>query len=180
MHEKLQWTCSKSILINHEITYDVVKKSSGVGGGGWRCKRTPKSFDLLKILATTLIIRVKIVPNVAWIQKTAPKVCRKTYEDLFWRSHQKRSWWSLWIKFVEKSCTKPFSGKFGKFGQKSFANPKMCQLLNLWWKGTSAAVAPLLKGQRDECPRHVSIFRRPCAYYLHALSLLVVGWDLSL
>ena len=26
-------------------------------------------------------------------------------------------------------------------------------------------VAPLLKRQWDECPRHASIFRRPCAHY---------------
>jgi len=41
-------------LINYEITYDAVMKSSGVGG-----------FDLLKIFATALKIRVKMVPNFA-------------------------------------------------------------------------------------------------------------------
>jgi len=76
MLEKLQWLCFKSILINYEITYDAVMKSSGVGG-----------FDLLKIFATALKIRVKMVPNFAWLQKTAPNVCSKTHEDLFWRSH---------------------------------------------------------------------------------------------
>jgi len=35
----------------------------------------------------------------------------------------------------------------------------------LLWKGTSAPVAPLLKGQRRKCSRHASILRRPCAYY---------------
>jgi len=44
-------------------------------------KRTPKSFDFMKIWETSLKIRVKM----------APKVCRKSHEDLFWRSHQKRS-----------------------------------------------------------------------------------------
>jgi len=28
--------------------------------------------------------------------------------------------------------------------------PNICLLLHLWWKGTSAAVAPLLKGQRGK------------------------------
>jgi len=41
-------------------------KSNGVGGGGaGGCKRTPKSFDLLKVWATSLKIRVKMAPNVA-------------------------------------------------------------------------------------------------------------------
>jgi len=35
----------------------------------------------------------------------------------------------------------------------------------LLWKGTSAPVAPLLKGQRSKLSRHASILRRPCAYY---------------
>ena len=57
---------------------------------GWRrCKRTPKRFDLLKTWALSLNIRVKMAPNLAWLQKMAPKVCRKTHENLFWRLHQK-------------------------------------------------------------------------------------------
>jgi len=32
----------------------------------------------------------KMAPNVAWLQKIASKACRKTHEDLFWRSHQKK------------------------------------------------------------------------------------------
>ena len=32
-------------------------------------------------------------------------------------------------------------------------------------KGTSALLAPLLKGPRRKCTRHASILRRPCAYY---------------
>jgi len=35
----------------------------------------------------------------------------------------------------------------------------------LLWKGTSATVAPLFKGQRRQCSHHASILRRPCAYY---------------
>jgi len=40
---------------------------------GWECKCIPESFNLPKIWATSLKIRVKM----------APKVCRKTHEDLF-------------------------------------------------------------------------------------------------
>jgi len=48
-------------LINHEIAYDTVMKSSGVGGGD---KHTANSFDLLKIWAKSLKILVKIATNV--------------------------------------------------------------------------------------------------------------------
>ena len=52
-------------------------------------------------------------------------------------------------------------GNLGKI----LRTPKICLLLHLWWKGTSAPVAPLLKGQRGKCcPRYGSILRRPCAY----------------
>jgi len=35
----------------------------------------------------------------------------------------------------------------------------------LLWKGTSARVAPLLKGLREQCSRHAFVLRCPCAYY---------------
>jgi len=54
----------QSILINHEITYDALMKGSGVGGGGLGMQAHTKSFDLLKIMATSLIIRRKMVPSV--------------------------------------------------------------------------------------------------------------------
>jgi len=34
----------------------------------------------------------------------------------------------------------------------------------LLWKGTSAPVVPLLKGQRRKCSSHASILQLPCAY----------------
>jgi len=43
----------------------------------------------LKIWAKSLKVRVKMAPNVS-LQKMAPNLCRKTHEDLFWRSHQKK------------------------------------------------------------------------------------------
>jgi len=88
----------------------------------WRwCKHTPQNFVLLKIWATSLNICAKMTPNVAWLQKLVPKVCRKTHEDVFGH-HTKKSLNDLcWREFVDKSCTKNFSGSLGKFGEKSFA-----------------------------------------------------------
>jgi len=88
--------------------------------------------------------------------------------------------------FVEKVCRKNlhktlFGEVWGNSG-KNPSQPQKCACSQTYdEKGTSALVAPLLKGQGDECRCHVSIFRRPFAYYLHALSLLVVvGYNLSL
>jgi len=67
---------------------------------------------------------------------------RKTLEDLFWGVLPKRGHhdlWPLWRNFVGK-VPKNVTGKFGKFGQKSFAPPKICMLLNL-------------------CPVHLQIFK---------------------
>ena len=52
----------------------------GVGGGGARCKRIPKSFDLFKIRAKSFKIRAKMTPNVVLFKKMAPNVCKKTHE----------------------------------------------------------------------------------------------------
>jgi len=71
----------------------------------------------------------------------------------------------LWKRICRQKLHKIFSGKFGEIRAKTFATPKICLLLNLWWKSNSNLVAPLLKGQRDKCPGHASIFRRPYAYY---------------
>jgi len=76
---------------------------SGVGGGSAGVQVPPKSFDLSKILAKSLKIQAKMAPNV----------CIKTHENLFWRSHQKKSSWSLWEKICRQKSHKNFSGKFG-------------------------------------------------------------------
>ena len=128
----------------------------------WGCKHTHKSFDLLKIWPTSLKIGAKMAPNVAWLQKMTPNISKRIRADILWRSHQKVHNDPCRKEFVGKSCTKTFLGCLGKFGQKSFATPKICLLLNLWWKGTSSPVAPLFKGLRDET-QHASTFRRPCA-----------------
>ena len=93
-----------------------------------------------------------------------------TWMKTFFGGHTKKGLHDLLGReSVGQTCTKSFRESLGKFGQKSFVTPKIFLLLNLWWKGTSAPVAPLLKGQRDECPCHASTFRRPCAYNRHAL-----------
>jgi len=65
----------------------------------------------------------KMVPNVVWLQKMAPNVCRKTSEDHLLGGHT--------TKMVGKSCTTTFLASLGKFGQKSFAPPRICLLLHL-------------------------------------------------
>jgi len=59
-----------------------------------------------------------------------PNVCRKT-QYLFWSSHQKQ----IVIFFVGEICRqnahKNFSGKLGKFGQRSFAPRKIWLFLHL-------------------------------------------------
>ena len=87
------------------------------------CKRIPKRFDLLKIWATSLKIRIKMALNVAWLHKMAPEVCKKTHEDLFWRSHQKGVDDLCGREFACKSCTKNFCGKFGEIRAKILRNP---------------------------------------------------------
>jgi len=52
--------------------------------------------------------------------------------------------------------------------------PKMCLLLHLWWKATSAPVAPFMKGQRGNAPAMPPFSGVPVHIILHALCLLVV------
>jgi len=86
------------------------------------CKRTPKSFDLLKIWTKAQRIRVKIAPNVVWLKKMAPKVCiKKTWRPFFGGCTKKRSSRSLWDKICSQKLHKKFSGKFGEIRAKSFA-----------------------------------------------------------
>ena len=58
-----------------------------------------------------------MAPNVVWLRKMAPKICRKTSEDHFLQvTPQKRS----------AKVTRQL------FGKKSFAPPKICLLIHLW------------------------------------------------
>jgi len=57
-----------------------------------------------------------MAPNLVWLRKMSPKVCRKTSEDHYFRGRT--------TKTVDKSCTTTFWASLGKFGQKSFAPQK--------------------------------------------------------
>jgi len=82
------------------------------------CKRTHKSFDLLKMWAKALKIRVKIATNVVSLQKMASKVCIKNPWKPFLEVTQKRGLHDLCgRKVVGKSCTKTFRATLWKFGQ---------------------------------------------------------------
>jgi len=62
----------------------------------------------------------------------APRVCRKTHEDFTLEVTPKKELHDLCgRKFVGKIAQKTFRASLGKFGQKSFAVPKICLLLHL-------------------------------------------------
>jgi len=81
------------------------------------CKCTPKSFDLLKIWAKSLKIWQKWRPMSFYLEN-----------GFFWRSGTA----VFMRKYSHKKWPNNFSGKFRKFGQKSFATPQICLLLHLW------------------------------------------------
>jgi len=64
-------------------------------------------------------------------------------------------------KFISKSRTKNFSGKFGEIREESFA-PKNLSAPTPMMKRHLRPRCPSLKGQRGKCPRRS---RRLCAYY---------------
>jgi len=166
------------------LLWNAVVLEVGVRG----CKHTPKSFDLLKIWVKSLKIRVYMAPSVLRLQKMAPRVCRKTHEDFTLEVTPKKELHDLCgRKFVGKIAQKTFRASLGKFGQKSFAVPKICLLLHLWWKGTSASIVPFWKGRGGNapaippfCSRHTSTpYRRPCVCYSILSLLVVVGYNVS-
>ena len=76
----------------------------------------PKSFDLLKICA-------EMTPNVAWLQKMAPKVFRKTHEYVF-RGHTKNGLNDLCGReFEAKVSQKTLRGVWGNSG-KNHSHPQ--------------------------------------------------------
>ena len=58
-----------------------------------------------------------------------------------------------------------FSGKFREIRAKILRNPKNLPAPKPMMKRRLRPVPPLLREQRGKFPRHVSILRRPCAYY---------------
>ena len=99
------------------------------------CKRTIKSFDLVKIRAKSLKIREKPVktfakslkiwtempPNVVWLEKKWFPTFSESYEDFFWRPSQTKV---CLRKCSHKKWPKRFSGKFGEIRAKIFRTPK--------------------------------------------------------
>jgi len=70
----------------------------------------PKSFDLLKIWAKYLKIRVKIAPNVVWFQKWHSRFAEKHMKTCVWRSHEKMVFWSFWEKICKQKLHKKLFG----------------------------------------------------------------------
>jgi len=117
----------------------------------------PQRFDLLKIW-------VRMPPKVAGLQKMASKVCRKTHEDLFWRSHEK-FFGQLW-------------GNSGKDHSPS-QNFACC-----YTNDEKAPPIPLPHFRKDRggnAPTTPPFYCIPVHIILNALSLLVVvGYNVSL
>jgi len=62
-------------------------------------------------------------------KNSAQRLQRNTWRPFFGGRTKKRSSWSLWEKCRQKLHKKTFRSSLGKFGQKSFAPPKICLLL---------------------------------------------------
>jgi len=84
----------------------------------------------------------------------------KHMKIFFWRSHQKGLHDLSGRKFAGKSRTKNFRARLGKFGQKSFAPPKIYLLLDLCW--TPSGRDPKILGQSTSS-RELSGLNYGCA-----------------
>jgi len=140
-------------------------KSSGVEGGGEGvASAPPKIFDSLKIWAKVLKIRVKMAPNVFWLQKMAPNICMKTHETLLWRLHQKE----FFMIFVGENLQAKVAQKL--FGQVWGNSRKILHPRNL------PASIPMMKSHlRPRCPsfeRAEGYRPQPCLRYPARLCIL--------
>jgi len=64
-----------------------------------------------------------MVPNIIWLQIWHPMFAEKPVKTIILEVTPKNGRQNVHDKFLRK---------FGKFGQKSFAPPKICLLLHLW------------------------------------------------
>jgi len=118
----------------------------------------PKSSDLLKIL-------VQMAPSVAWLQKMAPKVCKKTHEDLFCRWHREKFFIIfLGENLLAKVAQKRFRASLGKYGQKNPSHPPKFACSCTYEKEPPPRCPPSERTE-GKCTRHAYILRRPCACY---------------
>jgi len=88
--------------------------------GCWGAKRNPNVLIYWNP-AKSLKIWAKMSPNVVWLQKMVPNVCRKTHESIFSRSHPKKG--PLWEKIYWQKSHKTF-GKFGVLRATILRTPK--------------------------------------------------------
>ena len=156
------------MFINDEITYDTVMKSSSVGvGGSWVASATPKVLICWKA-------GQKWRPTLFDVKKWR-EVCIKTQEDLFLEVAPKRGLHNLCgRKFVGKSCTINFSGKFGEIRAKSFAPPKCACSYTCDEKAPSLPLPFFWKGRGENALAMPPFSGIPLHIILHAISLLVV------
>jgi len=108
------------------------------------CKRTPKSFDLVetrlkslkiraksvKTFANSLQLRAKMAPNVCDLKEIAPNVL--SFEKMAPKITRRRFFLEVIRNAVFMHKKIIFRASLRKFGQKSFAPPKICLLLHLW------------------------------------------------
>ena len=155
-------------------------KSNGVGGRVQSRKRTHKSFDLLKRWAKALKIRVKIAPNVYSLQKMTSTICIKTHEDLFVGYTNKRSSWFLWEKICRQKLHKNISGNFVEIRAKPFA-PQKFACSSTYGEKISPPPLPFFRKDREGNALAMPPFSGvPVQIILHAFSLLVVSYNVSL
>jgi len=99
----------------------------------------------------------------------APKVCRKTHDDLFLEVTPKKVFMifvgeQLQVKVARTS----FRASLGRCGQKSLGHtiaPRKCACSHTYDEKASPPPLPPFLKKHGKCPRHASILRRPCAYY---------------
>jgi len=112
------------------------------------CKRIPKSFDLKNLCKSPENPGKNGAQSCLTSKSGAQGLHKKKHEDLFRTYTKKRFSWTLW----ENNCRQKLHKKlfwqvWGNSG-KILRIPKIFLFLHLWWKGTSAPFATVLKGQR--------------------------------
>ena len=140
-------------------------KSSGVGGGGAEVASQSQKFWLAESLGKSPENPGKNSAQRCLTSKNGAQGLHKhTWRPFLGGCTKKRSSWCLWENICMQKFHKKLRASLGKFGQHP-SHPKNLPAPTPMMKRHLRPRCPLLKGQRGKCPRHVSIFRRPCAYY---------------